>query len=131
VRALANQGKLAEASALCEQAIAADKLDPGLHYLGATILQEQNRESEAIAALKRALYLDPNFALVHFALGNLLRRAGNAPAARKSFENALALLNACPPEDSVPESDGLTAGRFKEIIHLLRHICQKRCTTSG
>ena len=131
VRALANQGKLAEASALCEQAIAADKLDPGLHFLGATILQEQNRESEAIAALKRALYLDSNFALAHFALGNLLLRAGNAPAARKSFENALALLNACPPEDSVPESDGLTAGRFKEIIHLLPHLCQKRCTTSG
>lgn len=115
-RALANQGKLAEASALCEQAIAADRVDPGLHYLCATILQEQHREGEAIAALKRALYLDSSFALAHFALGNLLLRTGDAPAARKTFRNLLALLNACQPDDILPESEGLTAGRLREII---------------
>ena len=70
-----------------------------------------------MAALKRALYLDPNFALAHFALGNLLLRQGNARAARKSFENVLALLSVCQPEDILPESEGLTAGRFREIIH--------------
>ncbi len=117
VRALANQGKLSEALAACEKAIAADKLDPGLHYLYATILQEQNREGEAIAALKRALYLDPNFVLAHFALGNLVLHQGNAQAAKKYFENVLALLSACRQDDILPESEGLTVGRFREIIH--------------
>ncbi len=117
VRALANQGKLAQALAVCEQAIAADKLEPGLHYLCATILQEQDREGEAIAALKRALYLDPNFMLAHFALGNLALRQGNVWAAKKSFENVLALLSKCQLDDILPESEGLTAGRFREIIH--------------
>jgi chemotaxis protein methyltransferase CheR len=115
VRALANQGKLAEALALCEQAIAANKLDPGLHYLGATILQELNRDGEAIAALKRALYLDPKFVLAHFALANLVLRQGNVPAARKCYQNVLALLSDCRQEDILPESEGLTAGRFKVI----------------
>jgi chemotaxis protein methyltransferase CheR len=116
VRALANQGKLCEALAACEKAIAADKLDPGLHYLRATILQESSREGEAIAALKRALYLDPNFVLAHFALGNLVLRQGNTRAAQKCFENVLALLSACRQDDILPESEGLTAGRFREII---------------
>jgi chemotaxis protein methyltransferase CheR len=115
-RALANQGQLSQALAACEKAIAADKLDPGLRYLYATILQESSREGEAMAALKRALYLDPEFVLAHFALGNLALRQGNARTARKHFENVLALLSARQPDDVLPESEGLTAGRFREII---------------
>ena len=116
VRALANLGQLTPALAACEQALAIDKLDPGLHYLCATILQEQNRESEAMAALRRALYLDPNFVLAHFALGNLAQRQGKTVAAKKSFENVLALLNAYNPQDTLPEAEGLTASRLEEIV---------------
>ena len=115
-RALANQGRLAEALAACDEALAAEKLDPGLHYLRATILQEQGGEKEAVAALKRALYIEPDFVLAHFALGNLAHRRGSARTARRCFENALALLSARRQEDILPESEGLTAGRFTEII---------------
>jgi chemotaxis protein methyltransferase CheR len=116
VRALANQGKLDEALAASERAIAADKLNPALYYLDATILQEEDRDGEAMAALKRALYLDPRFVLAHFSLGNLAQRRGNAMAAKRSFENALALLGACGQDDILPEAEGLTAGRLREII---------------
>lgn len=116
VRSLADRGKLADALATCEKAIAADKLDPGLHFLCATILQEQNMDSEAIASLKRALYLDPDFVLAHFALGNMELRKGKARAAKKCFENVLELLNSCGQDEILPESEGLTVGRFREII---------------
>ncbi len=116
VRVLANQGRLGEALSACDAAVAADKLNPGLHYLHAVILQEQGREAEATAALKRALYLDPTFVLAHFALGNLARRQGNAAAARKSFNNVLALLRAYGPDDILPEAEGLTALRFRQIV---------------
>lgn len=116
IRALADQGRLAEALSACDEALAADKLDPEIHYLRAIILQEQNREDEAIASLKRALYLDPNFVPAHFAIGNLMLRRGNVRAAKKSFENVLALLSACRAEDILPEFEGLTAGRCREII---------------
>lgn len=117
IRALADRGNLAEALSACDEAIAADKLDPAMHYLRAIILQEQNGHGEAIAALKRALYLDPNFVPAHFAIGNLMLRRGNARAAKKSFENVLALLSAYRAEDILPEFEGLTAGRCREIIH--------------
>lgn len=116
IRALADQGKLNEALALCAEALAADKLDPGLHFLRASILQELNRIDEAGVSLKRTLYLDQNFLLAHFALGNLGLRQGKARAAKKHFENVLTLLKENRPEDILPESEGLTAGRFREII---------------
>ena len=122
VRALADQGKLEDALAACEEAIAADKLDPELHYLRAIILQEQNKEAEATASFKAALYLKPNFAPAHFALGNLLLRRGNRRAAKKCFDNVLALLSACRREEILPESEGLTAGRFREIIHATMQV---------
>lgn len=116
VRALANEGNLDLALASCETAIAADKLSPGLHYLNATILQEQGREIEAAASLKRALYLDPNFALAHFVLGNLCQRRGDTTGARRSFGNASEILKACEPDEPLPEAEGLTAGRLSEIV---------------
>lgn len=117
VRALANEGRLSEALAECEKAIIKEKLNPILHYLRAAILQEQNMEEEAIASLKRALYLDQNLVLAHFTLGNLMLRRGNIQIAKKCFRNALSLLDLLKPDDTLPESDGLTAGRFREIIN--------------
>jgi chemotaxis protein methyltransferase CheR len=116
VRLLADQGRLGEAWAACEAGIYADKLNPSLYYLGAIILQELDRQGEATAVLKRLLYLDPGFLLAHFALGNLAQRRGNAAAAKKSYKNVLALLESYQPDDILPEAEGLTAGRLREII---------------
>lgn len=115
-RTCANQGKLAEAIEWCEKAIAADKLDPASHYLLATIRQEQGHGGAAAQSLKRALYLDPEFVLAHFALGNLCLSQGRHRDAERHFGNALALLRVRPHAEILPESDGLTAGRLIEIV---------------
>jgi chemotaxis protein methyltransferase CheR len=116
IRAYANQGELEKALQSCEMAIRADKLNPGLHYLQATLLQEGNRLDEAISALKRATFLDSNFVLSYYSLGKIYRRLGNVQSANKCTTNALTILNACSQDDILYESEGLTAGRFKEII---------------
>ena len=115
-RTCANQGKLAEAIEWCEKAIASDKLDPASHYLLATIQQEQGYADSAAQALKRALYLDPEFVLAHFALGNLCLSQGRHRDAERHFGNALALLRVRPHAEILPESEGLTAGRLIEIV---------------
>jgi len=96
--------------------VAEAKLDPGSRYLLATILQEQGKDYEAAAALKRALYLDPDFTLAHFTLGNLSRRHGKLDEAAKYFNNALSLLKKCPPDEILAETEGVTVGRLIEII---------------
>jgi chemotaxis protein methyltransferase CheR len=115
-RIRANQGALEEALAWCEKAIAADKLNPGAHYLLGAILQEGGRLTEAAASLKRALYLDQDFVLAHFALGNLRQRQGRHKESLRHFENALRALRACPAHLPLPESEGITPERLAEII---------------
>jgi len=116
IRTYANQGKLDDAVQLCKKAVAADKLNPGLHYLYATILQEHHQLEDAKESLQRALYLDPNFVLAHYSLGKIYQRLGNAKSAAKCAENVLAILETCGNDDILFESEGLTAGRFKEMI---------------
>ena len=119
-RACADQGKLGEAIEWCEKAIAADRLDPASYYLLATIQQEQGQGDAAVQSLKRALYLDPEFVLAHFGLGNLCLSQGRHRDAQRHFGNALALLQDRPHAEILPESDGLTAGRLLEIIMFVR-----------
>ena len=115
----ANEGRLAEARRWCEEALAREKLNASLHYLRASVLQEQGELLAAAASFQRALFLEPNFVLAHFALGNLARRLGRLPEARKNFTNARQLLHGLPPGEVLPESDGLTAGRLAEVIESL------------
>ncbi len=116
VRILADQGNLSEALISCEKAIFANKLDPNLHYLQATIFQEQNRDAEAIVSFKRTIFLDPEFLMGHFALGNLLHQQGKKQVARKHFENALLILAKFHQNAILQDSEGLTAGRMREIV---------------
>jgi len=119
-RSYANQGKLADALEWCGKALAKDKLNPSFHFLMGMILQERGAIEDAMKSLKRSLYLDQNFALAHFALGGLSLRQGRVAESNKYFKNALSLLSARGPEEILPESDGLTAARLREIIEVLR-----------
>lgn len=112
----ADLGELEQALAWCERWTAADKLDPRSHYLRAVILFEQGCLDAARGALQRALFLQPDFVLAHYTLGNLASRSGEDDGARRHYTNALLLLNRHDVDDLVPESEGLTAGRLTETI---------------
>jgi molecular chaperone DnaK len=56
-------------------------------------LAENGKRDEALAALGLAATLDPKLVYVHVAMGDLFRRKGDEPAARREYGRALALLN--------------------------------------
>jgi chemotaxis protein methyltransferase CheR len=118
-RELANEGKLIDSLTWTERWINADKLDAAAHYFHAMVLQETGAREAARRSLERAVYLQPEFVLAHFALANLARAEARGPAANKHFVNALALLRGCPPDQLLPESEGTTAGRLTQIITTL------------
>ena len=86
------------------------------YYLRATILQEQGSLPEALFAFKQTVYAEPQFVLGHFSLGNLALTHGKLRESEKHFENVLLLLAHYEPADVVAESEGLSAGRLREII---------------
>ena len=112
----ANQGNLQEAFRWCEKAVHLAKGDSRVHFLRAAILEEMGSFEEASRSLRRALYLDPNFAIAHFALGNLAKRQGKNQQSMKHFTNTLDLLASCEPDTVLPESGGLTAAVLKDLI---------------
>ena len=118
-KVLANQGRYDEACEWIERAIAADKLDACARYLQATILQQLGRLEDAIWALNCTIYLEPNFVIAHFSLGNLMLKAGGSQEGKRSLVTALALLSSYAKDAPIPESDGLSAGRLTEIITLI------------
>ncbi len=115
-RALANQGRLDDALIWCDRWIAADKLGIAGHYLHGMVLLEQGKFDLAQSSLQRAVYLQPDFVLAHFSLGNLAHARSKLDEAGKHFANALRLLKNHQPADVLPESEGLTAGRLIEFI---------------
>jgi chemotaxis protein methyltransferase CheR len=112
----ANQLQLEAAEAQIKLALERAPLYAPAHYLHGMILQEQGRFEDALSAIRRCVYADSKFVLGQYALATLLDRLGQAARAAKVRETVLKLLARCPPDDPIPEGDGLTVGRLLEMV---------------
>jgi chemotaxis protein methyltransferase CheR len=118
-RAYANVARFSEAREFCEQAIAADRLRAQSHYLLSIILEQQGDAAAAATSLRHALYIDHDYLLAYFALGNLCRQAGDEGESERNFANALRLLEVRDPHEVLPEAEGMTAGRLAQMIRAM------------
>lgn len=117
IESLANVGEIESASKACEEAISKNKLDYKLHFLNATILQNQQKYYEAVLSLKKALFINPDFILAYYSLGNNMIKNDNMKGAIKNYKNALSIMSKLDDDEIVEESEGLTVGRLKELIN--------------
>jgi chemotaxis protein methyltransferase CheR len=115
IRLLADKGFLSESLSLCNDTIALEKLSSGLYFLRASILQELDKVSEAINSLKKAIYIDPDYVIGHFTIGNLYTRQGNHKTANRYYKNVLDLLGRHTSNDILPESEGLSVNYLREM----------------
>jgi chemotaxis protein methyltransferase CheR len=118
-RSYANLGRLPLAREWCEKAIRADRLNPSRHFLLATIMQEQGDQQGSQRAFRQALYADPDFVLAHFSLGHSFLRSGKKREGERHLRIALSLMQEQEQEETLPESDGTTVGRLREMISVL------------
>lgn len=89
IHALADQGRVAEASQAARQALVEQGPDAGLFYLLGLCLDAQNDLAQAAVHYRKALYLDPEHvqALNHLAV--LLEAQGDGAAARRMRQRAI------------------------------------------
>jgi tetratricopeptide (TPR) repeat protein len=88
----ANAGRLEEAIAATEQVLAADPLDADAHFVGGVAHLGRGDAGSAAESLRRALYVDPAFALAAFQLGRAYDALDDEPAARRAYQQALRTL---------------------------------------
>ena len=120
VRSLANEGKLAAAGEAAAAALDNHGMSAEMTYLSGMLLAQAGRHGDAAATFKRALYLDPNLAIAHLALGDALTSIGDDSAARRAYVNAELLLKTMGAEDAVAGADDLPAGRLLQIARYHR-----------
>ncbi len=115
---LANEGRHDDAIALLRDLITHDNLCGPAYYLLGTLYSIKNETNHALAAFRRAVYVEPHYGLAYIALANIHRKLGRPADARREFQNALTPLRGLADDQLVLHSEDLTAG-------YLRAICQR------
>jgi chemotaxis protein methyltransferase CheR len=115
-RCHANQGHGQRASEWSQRLIGHAPDRAAYRFLDALLCQERGDDRRAAARFREAIYLEPEFLLAHFALGNLARGAGRADESQRHFRNVLDLLGPMDDESLVDHCEGMTAGRLKELV---------------
>jgi chemotaxis protein methyltransferase CheR len=93
-----------------------DPLSAPAHYLRGLALQEAGRLEEALAALRRSVFLDPGSVLGQLALAGLLARLGEPARARGALRAAATLVGDADPSELVEGHKELHAGRVRDLI---------------
>jgi len=95
-QAAANVGDYAEAIGITGEILAIDPLDAEAYFVRGLAELAADEPASARGSLRRALYIDPTFALAAFQLGRAQDICGDARAALRAYRRALSTLD---PED--------------------------------
>lgn len=126
VRDLADRGSWRTAAALGRQLTHSDPLNAPAHFTLGLILESIASPFEAEQALRRAIYLDRDFALAHYHLATCLQSAGKPEPARKSFQNVIQLLANRAAEERVEHGDGINVADLSEMAKLHLELLEAR-----
>jgi chemotaxis protein methyltransferase CheR len=119
-RVLADTGHWDDAAAICRRILERDTLNATAHFTLALVLAHRGIADAAVKQLRRALYVDSDFALAWYHLGAMLQSAGDLAGARKAFLNVCDLLRDAPPDAPVEHGDGIQAEELRELA-LMHH----------
>lgn len=99
-----------------------DKFLPEGYYLRGVVEGKLNHLEEAIAEFKRTIYLDKDFLMAHFNLGEIYAQVGKKKNALREYKNVFRILEDGKIEDPIPFSGGF--GK-KALINLCERYIQR------
>jgi chemotaxis protein methyltransferase CheR len=96
----ANRGELEQAVQIAREVLAAEPLDSQAHFIRGLAELARGNARDALEPLRRALYIDPNFALATFKLACAHDALGEVQPARRAYERTLRTLDHCEVEQT-------------------------------
>jgi len=115
-RLLAGRNRLAEARQTAEKVIARQMLNAEAYYLLGIIARETRDTATAVSSLRRAGFLEREFALARVALAGALADQGQTRRAQGELQSAAELLEGKPATAAVMGDPDLNVGRLREQI---------------
>jgi chemotaxis protein methyltransferase CheR len=112
------EGRYDDAARLATEAALQNPMDARAHYLRGAALADLGRDTEALVALRKAVYLSPEDGFAHFQLASALGRLGDVPAARREYAAAAETLGRRPEDALAPELGGRS-------VHELAELCRR------
>lgn len=112
-------GSYAEAATLAERATATHPLLVEGYIIEGRALSNQGDDDGAIAALRKAVFLDPGAAHAHFLLATTLARVGDPAGASLSFASAAETLPSASSETLAELLDGRAVS---DLVDLCRQL---------
>jgi tetratricopeptide (TPR) repeat protein len=101
---------------LLKEAESGDVLQPHIHYLRGLIFMQQGMIQDSLAALRQAIYCDPNFALAHYSLGEAYEKVGAVEDARRYWLRARRTLAGLDSQQPLPYTDDLTVEMLNGLL---------------
>lgn len=115
VRTLADHGDWKPALNRCQALLTREPLRAEAHFFHALLLENMGELTASEQALRKAIYLDRNYALPHYHLGLLLRRRGDKAGAGRAFRNFSGILSALDEQTEITSAEGMTVADLKEV----------------
>jgi chemotaxis protein methyltransferase CheR len=126
IRSLLNLSRIEEATILAESACQTESLDATNHLLLALVMMSEQRQKEAAAVIRKALFLDRNYIVGHFLLGISSFCTGDREQAAKSMKNAQTLLKALPHDATIPLAEDDTPDQFAANVQRYLSIIEQQ-----
>jgi chemotaxis protein methyltransferase CheR len=114
IRFLIRAGETEKALAAAEKGATSYPLSAEMHFLHGKASIEAGKKDAAVAALRRALFLDRDLAAAHFLLGTAVQEADPSLAIR-AFYNAAEICDRKAPLETVPLCEESTAGHLASL----------------
>jgi chemotaxis protein methyltransferase CheR len=111
---LADQGRLDEALAFCQQVLQADDLSPRGYFLRGLIRDQQGQSLLAAEDFQRVILLDIKAIMAHYHLAHVYRRIGRKAEALRSLQTAIRLLTKMGTKETIPEAKDWTVSGLLE-----------------
>lgn len=117
-RVLLDSGRFEQALAVVEGALREEPFAPELHFVLGMAFAAREAWSDAEVAFRRAVFLDPGFALAHFELARSCHATGHFERAKAAYDRALRALD--EPSDGAPRPDrSELSGMSPELLRFL------------